>query len=210
MASISKAIIGPVNSGTFSYSDSVSQPFRKQLSRSVWSGRCWSVDLTNFVPYTAVFRGPLGCNWTPWRSWGYSWLFLPPGTNSQEALPPPEEEQLPSFTEKSIESDKDHITCILPHCSKRFRTPLVPALCCCVKPSNSLGFYVNGLPRWCSGKGSASKCRRLRRREFNPCIRKFPWRRKWQPAPVLLPGESHGQRSLVGYSPWGHKESDKT
>ena len=37
-----------------------------------------------------------------------------------------------------------------------------------------------------------------------------PWRRKWQPTPVFLPGESHGQRSLVGYSPWGHKESDTT
>ena len=35
-----------------------------------------------------------------------------------------------------------------------------------------------------------------------------PWRRKWQPTPVFLPGESHGQRSLVGYSPWGRKESD--
>ena len=34
------------------------------------------------------------------------------------------------------------------------------------------------------------------------------WRRKWQPTPVFLPGESHGQRSLVGYSPWGRKESD--
>ena len=37
-----------------------------------------------------------------------------------------------------------------------------------------------------------------------------PWRRQWQPTPVFLPGESHGQRSLVGYSPWGHKESDTT
>ena len=36
------------------------------------------------------------------------------------------------------------------------------------------------------------------------------WRRKWQPTPVLLPGEFHGQRSLAGYSPWGHKESDTT
>ena len=38
----------------------------------------------------------------------------------------------------------------------------------------------------------------------------IPWRRQWQPTPVLLPGKSHGQRSLVGYSPWGHKESDTT
>ena len=33
----------------------------------------------------------------------------------------------------------------------------------------------------------------------------IPWRRKWQPTPVFLPGESHGQRNLAGYSPWGHK-----
>ena len=36
------------------------------------------------------------------------------------------------------------------------------------------------------------------------------WRRKWQPSPVFLPGKSHGQRNLAGYSPWGHKESDTT
>ena len=37
-----------------------------------------------------------------------------------------------------------------------------------------------------------------------------PWRRAWQPTPVFLAGESHGRRSLAGYSPWGHKESDTT
>ena len=44
-----------------------------------------------------------------------------------------------------------------------------------------------------------------RRLSFNPWVRKIHWRRKWQPTPVFLPGESHGQRSLVGYYPWGHK-----
>ena len=39
---------------------------------------------------------------------------------------------------------------------------------------------------------------------------KIPWRREWLPSPVFLPGESHGQSSLVGYSPWGHKEMDMT
>ena len=43
---------------------------------------------------------------------------------------------------------------------------------------------------------------------FNPWVGKIPWRRKWQPALVLLPGKSHGRRRLVGYSPRGHKESD--
>ena len=43
---------------------------------------------------------------------------------------------------------------------------------------------------------------------LDPWVGKIPWRRAWQPTPVFLPGESHGQRSLVGYSPWGHKELD--
>ena len=42
------------------------------------------------------------------------------------------------------------------------------------------------------------------------CLGVNHWRRKWQPTPVFLPGESHGGRSLVGYSPWGRKESDTT
>ena len=45
---------------------------------------------------------------------------------------------------------------------------------------------------------------------FDPWVRKNPWRRQWHPTPVLLPGKFHGQRSLVGYSPWGRKESDMT
>ena len=43
-----------------------------------------------------------------------------------------------------------------------------------------------------------------------PGLGRYHWRRVWQPTPVFLPGESHGQRSLVLYSPWGHKESDTT
>ena len=46
--------------------------------------------------------------------------------------------------------------------------------------------------------------------QFDPWVGKIPWRRKWQPTPVLLPGESHGGRILVGYSPWGRKELDTT
>ena len=50
----------------------------------------------------------------------------------------------------------------------------------------------------------------MRRPGFDPWVRKIPWRRKWQPTPVLLPRKSHGQRSLVGYSLWGRKELDMT
>ena len=45
---------------------------------------------------------------------------------------------------------------------------------------------------------------------FYPWVRKIPWRREWLPTPVFLPGEFHGQRSLVGYSSWSHKELDMT
>ena len=55
-----------------------------------------------------------------------------------------------------------------------------------------------------SGKEPVWKCRRHKRCGFDP------WRKAWQPTSLLLPGESHGQRSLVGYSPWGCKESDMT
>ena len=67
-----------------------------------------------------------------------------------------------------------------------------------------------GLPWWLSGKESTCQCRRCKRLGFDPWVRKISWRRKWQPTPVFLPGESHGQRSLAGYSPWSHKESGKT
>ena len=53
-------------------------------------------------------------------------------------------------------------------------------------------------------------CRRRKRCRFNPWVGKIAWRRKWQRTPAFLPGESHGQRSLAGYIPGGHKESDMT
>ena len=70
--------------------------------------------------------------------------------------------------------------------------------------------YSCELPRWCRGKQSVCQCRRCKRRGFDPWVGKIPWGRKWQPTPVFLLGKSHVQRSLVGCSPWGHKESDMT
>ena len=58
----------------------------------------------------------------------------------------------------------------------------------------------SGLAWWLSDKESPCQCRR---HWLDPWVRKIPWRRKWQRTPVFLPGKSHGQRSLAGYSPWG-------
>ena len=66
---------------------------------------------------------------------------------------------------------------------------------------------IRGPPRWLSGKESICQCRRHR---FDPWVGKIPCKRKWQATPVFLPWESLGQRSLAGYSLWGHKESITT
>jgi len=66
---------------------------------------------------------------------------------------------------------------------------------------------VRGAWEWCSGKEYACHCRRCKRWEFDPWVRKIRWRRKWQPTPISLPGESYGQRNLVGYIVHGVAES---
>ena len=65
-------------------------------------------------------------------------------------------------------------------------------------------------PGGTSGKEPACQCRRYKRLRFDPWVGKIPWRRKWQPTPVFLPGNFLGQKSLAGHSPWYCKESDIT
>ena len=62
-----------------------------------------------------------------------------------------------------------------------------------------MALVVKSLP---ANAGETRECR------FDPWVRKIPWSRKRQPTPVFLPGKFHGQRGLVGYSPWGLKQSD--
>ena len=67
-----------------------------------------------------------------------------------------------------------------------------------------------GFPRWLSGEEPACRCRRCQRRRFDAWVGKILWGRTWHPTPVFLPGKSYGQKSLAGYSPWGHEELDMT
>ena len=83
---------------------------------------------------------------------------------------------------------------------------LCRALIATWKAAFSIWRHFWGLP-WClSGKEPTCQCRSHRRLGSSPWVRKSPWRWKWHPTPVFLPGESHGQRSLAGYSPRGHRE----
>ena len=61
-----------------------------------------------------------------------------------------------------------------------------------------------------SGKESTCQCRRCRGLGFDPWVGVIPWRKKWQPTPVFLPGKPHGHRSLAGYRTWDRQESDTT
>ena len=67
-----------------------------------------------------------------------------------------------------------------------------------------------GFPGGANGKEPTCHCRKHKRCRFDPWVGKMPWRKAWQPTAVLLPGESHGQRSLAGYSPRGRHESGVT
>ena len=78
-----------------------------------------------------------------------------------------------------------------------------------VLPMNSQDLFPLGWTVCASGKESTCQCRRCKRHEFDPQGRKIPWRRASQPTPVFLSGESHGQRGLAIYSPWGHKSQTR-
>ena len=80
------------------------------------------------------------------------------------------------------------------------KAPQGPGLC-------SLCTLLSGPPSWLRGQ---EPTRQLGGCGFDPWVGKTSWRRKWQSAPVFLPGKFQGQRSLMGYSPWGPKESDTT
>ena len=73
------------------------------------------------------------------------------------------------------------------------------SVCCCVRLfwASLVAQMVKSLPA-------------MQETQVPSWVRKIPWRREWQLTPVLLPGEFHGQRSLVGFTPWGSKELDMT
>ena len=86
--------------------------------------------------------------------------------------------------------------------------PMHPVFCIYVYKDIYMYVYVYiGFHDGSDGKDSACQCRRP---GFNPWVEKIPWGKEWLPTPIFLPVKFHGQRSLVGYSPWGHKGSDMT
>ena len=113
-------------------------------------------------------------------------------------------------TVSRVDQDSPHRH-MWPHCGRQglrgsVSEELVTSLC--LSPFRLLYQNTSGLPRWLSGKEPSCQCRSYRSCRFDPWVGKILWRRKWQPTPVFLPGESHEQGNLVGSSPWGPKELD--
>ena len=82
--------------------------------------------------------------------------------------------------------------------------PVIKGLCDNSYIRRKTGFLGGSLVKNLTANGGDRRCR------FDSWVGKIPWRRKWLSPPVFLPGEFHGQRSLEGYSSWGHKESATT
>ena len=102
---------------------------------------------------------------------------------------------LPSWLLNSFRAHTEDPTGLLSRCNIQVQNlPAVMFQPCQVRNKTKI------LSRWCSGKESTCKCRKRRRHRFDPWVWKIPWRMKWQPTPVFLPGKSHGQRSLAGYN----------
>ena len=87
---------------------------------------------------------------------------------------------------------------------------LLPTGAKAIFPPPGINYTNPSFPGGPSDKESACQCRRGKISRFDPCVGMIPWSRKWQPTPVFLPGESYGQRILVGFSPWGSLKSDMT
>ena len=122
------------------------------------------------------------------------WLFATPWTIGLQASLSAISQSLPKLM--SIES-------VIPSNHLLFCHPLflLPSIVASIRAKHSL-------PRW--GSDKESDCQAWDSSGCDPWVRKNPWRRKWQPTPIFLPGKFHEQRSLADYSPWSPKEWDTT
>ena len=127
----------------------------------------------------------------PWRrKWQPIPVFLPGNFHGQNG-----QRSLASYSPRGVKRVGYDLTTTVKTCGASFHT-LICHFCS----------RFGGFPGGAGGKEPACQCRRCKRHRFDPWIGKIPWRRKWQPTPVFLPGESHGQRSLVGYNPLDHTQ----
>ena len=171
--------------------------------RSFWAGQGVEGE-----PSTHVRRVKRNMGWRHRSPWGGKWHFPP---QSEPPMPPGAGPPVCLFTFRPFFCCAAPFLLVIfdikafiyhPHCKYIFQNYEFIFLFCL--------WHLPGLPQELDGKESV--CNSVDTRDLGsiPGSGRSPWRRKWQPTPVFLPGKSHGQRSLVDYSPWGCKEPDTT
>ena len=158
----------------------------------------WPHTLTDPRPMSSGSSAPVGCQ--------EPWLLATGGETEAQGCRDNGGDHLWTGTQWGANLPHPHLSIFrsLPFCL----SGCLSCLCVCLYVSGPP--LSPGLTDGTSGKESTCQCRGCKSYRFNPWVGKTPRRRKWQRTPVFLPGESHGQRSLVGFNPWGHKESDTT
>ena len=149
------------------------------------------------TPWTVARQAPLSLGILQARE--LEWVAIP----FPEDLPQSDFSFPPDLSKQALSSPGFLLFFVIVCCKKERYFKEEQACKKSVKVTSS----ILGFPFGSDGKESACQSKRP---GFGPWVRKVPQRGKWQPTSVFLPGESHGQRSLAGYSPWGHKGSDTT
>ena len=134
------------------------------------------------------------------------WNITRPGETLTTILPPVGPHNTLHFSCVVVVQSLNHVWLFVTPWTAACQTPLSSTI------SQSLLKFMSteGLPCWLSGEEPTCQCRRHRRCSSIPGSERPPGGGKWQPSIVFLPGKFHGQRSLLGYSPWGPKELDMT
>ena len=158
----------------------ISQSYRKPTLNINWKDRCWSWSSSILAIWCEAL--------TPWiRSWCWE------GLRARERDDRGQDGWMASLTQW---------TWVLVNWEMvRDREAWHAAVRGIAKRWTRLSYWSTTHCLGASGKEPACQCKRHERREFNPQVRKIPWRRAWKPTPVFLPGESRGYQILEGYSP---------
>ena len=159
------------------------------------AGGWWGRSQTQTCGADKVFdRMPGSC---PWRDLNRSGLFWLLGVEAGGGHTLGRLSTWPEVEQRWLPGDSVRVSVasrVRPHHASSLLSALTLVVSLC----------FSGLPSGLSGKESTCQCRRCR---FDPWVGTVPWRRAWQPSLVFLPGESLGERNLVGHSPWGSQKS---
>ena len=195
-----KPVPGAKKIGAHYYTANKLAKNQKPHNTKCWQGCRETRKLINVKTSTVISEGSLvgltemKTSWSPGPSTAAAWVLTPWRNSRIECLSPPWWRQQ-SASGSGCPSTREE--------KSKWKWLQMTKLCAMVRQNETDLLKATGFPAGAHGKEPVCQCRRPKRLRFDPWVGKIPWRRKWQPMPVFLPGESHGQRSLAGYTAHG-------